>query len=647
MKRTMGLFFGMFFAVAMVVVPTNAQTVRGVSEYQVRTLLQRLETRTDTFRSTMDTRLDNSRMNNTRQEDRISDYISSFENATDNLRNNFNARRATDSDVTAVLTNGWYIDEFMRRNRLGARSEREWRNIRSDLNSLSRYYGVAWNWNQTLPPFTPYNPSSGPVFSQAEMRALLTRLETNTDNFRMTLDRRLDNSRWNNTNTEDSVSMYVAEFENATDDLRNNFNMNRATASDATEVLNNGWYIDRFMRQNRLGAQVETQWRDIRTDLDTLARSYSVSWNWMQTTPPFPADRWSMNRFDSRITGTYRLNTALSDNVEMAITRALSGNVADRQRQNLERRLMSPENLAIQMRGNEVTVATNLAQPVSFTADGRVDTETNRRGATTKTTVTKVGNTLTVSTEGDRANDFWVTFTPVGRDRLRVTRKVYLEGRNELISVTSVYDRTSNVATWPPVDRRPNWNNTGSAGNGDFFIPNGTKITAVLRDRIVSNVSQVGDRFTMEITSPQRYRGAMITGRVIDANSSGRISGRANIGLDFDSVSMNGRTYSFSGIIDSARENDGDVINVSNEGTVRDSNQTKKTVTRAGIGALLGAVIGAVAGGGDGAAIGAGIGAGAGAGSVLIQGRDNINLESGSEFTITATGPTNMVGYRP
>ncbi len=647
MNRTMGLFFSMFFAISMVAVPTNAQTIRGVSEYQVRTLLQRLETRTDTFRSTMDTRLDNSRMNNTRQEDRISDYIASFENATDNLRNNFNARRATDSDVTAVLTNGWYIDEFMRRNRLGAKSEREWRNIRSDLNSLSRYYGVAWNWNQTMPPFTPYNPSNGPVFSQAEMRALLMRLETNTDNFRMTLDRRLDNSRWNNTNTEDSISMYVAEFENATDDLKNNFNMNRATANDATEVLNNGWYIDRFMRQNRLGAQAETQWRDIRTDLDTLARSYSVSWNWMQTNPPFPADRWSMNRFDSRITGTYRLNTALSDNVQMAITRALSGNVADRQRQNLERRLMSPENLAIQMRGNEVTVATNLAQPVSFTADGRVDTETNGRGATTKTTVTKAGNTLTVSTEGDRANDFWVTFTPVGRDRLRVTRKVYLEGRNELISVTSVYDRTSNVATWPPVDRRPNWNNTGSAGNGDFFIPNGTKITAVLRDRIVSNVSQVGDRFTMEITSPQRYRGAMITGRVIDANSSGRISGRANIGLDFESVSMNGRTYSFSGIIDSARENDGDVINVSNEGTVRDSNQTKKTVTRAGIGALLGAVIGAVAGGGDGAAIGAGIGAGAGAGSVLIQGRDNINLESGSEFTITATGPTNMVGYRP
>jgi uncharacterized protein YcfJ len=115
--------------------------------------------------------------------------------------------------------------------------------------------------------------------------------------------------------------------------------------------------------------------------------------------------------------------------------------------------------------------------------------------------------------------------------------------------------------------------------------------------------------------------------------------------MDFDSIQYRGRTYSFAGIIDSAREADGDTINISNEGNVRDGNQTTKTVTRAGIGAVLGALIGAIAGGGDGAAVGAAVGAGAGAGSVLIQGRDNLQLESGTQFTITATGPA-TVGYR-
>ena len=84
---------------------------------------------------------------------------------------------------------------------------------------------------------------------------------------------------------------------------------------------------------------------------------------------------------------------------------------------------------------------------------------------------------------------------------------------------------------------------------------------------------------------------------------------------------------------------------MSNEGTIRDDSQTTRTVTRTGIGAALGALIGAIISGGDGAAIGAGVGAGAGAGSVLIQGRNNLQLEPGTEFTLTATGPTN-VGYR-
>ncbi len=480
--------------------------------------------------------------------------------------------------------------------------------------------------------------------NERQVRPLLQRLETKTDTFRTALDRRMDNSRLNNTTTEDSIAAYVAEFENATDDLRNNFNSRRSSASDATAVLNNGWSIDDFMKRNRLGANVERQWQSIRTDLNSLARFYSVAWNWNRTTPPFNDDRFAGNRFADRLTGTYRLNTLLSDNVKTVVARAVTGSGANvvRQRNNLERRLASPQEVAIEMRGNQVTIGTNLSERGSLTADGRVLTEANPRGQTVRTTVSTQGNTLTVNTDGDRANDFWVSFTPVGTNRLRIARRIYLEGRNEMVTSTSVYDRVSATAQWPIVNNRPNWNS--NAGTREVYIPNGTRITARLENRIATNVSQVGDRFTMRVTSPAQYNGAIITGRIANVDSSGRISGRANVALDFESIRMRGRTYGFSGIIDSARETDGDVINVNNEGTVRDGNQTTRTVTRAGIGAVVGALIGAIAGGGDGAAIGAGVGAGAGAGSVLIQGRDNIDLQIGSEFTITATGPSNMVG---
>ena len=224
------------------------------------------------------------------------------------------------------------------------------------------------------------------------------------------------------------------------------------------------------------------------------------------------------------------------------------------------------------------------------------------------------------------------------------TRQLYLENQNQTISATSVYDRTSDMASWPTVnDNRPGWNNGQVAG--DLYIPNGTRLTAVLRNRIATNQSYSGDVFTMEVTSPSQYTGAIISGRLTDVARSGRVSGRANLSMDFESIQYRNRTYGFAGIIDSAREADGDIININNEGNVRDGNQTTRTVTRAGIGAAIGALIGAIAGGGQGAAIGAGVGAGAGAGSVLVQGRDNLQLESGTEFQITATGPNRVARY--
>jgi uncharacterized protein YcfJ len=110
--------------------------------------------------------------------------------------------------------------------------------------------------------------------------------------------------------------------------------------------------------------------------------------------------------------------------------------------------------------------------------------------------------------------------------------------------------------------------------------------------------------------------------------------------LNFDSIRMrDGRSYSFAGILESVRTPDGEVVRVDNEGAVRESNQTKTTVTRTAIGSAVGAIIGAIAGGGKGAAIGAVIGAGAGAGSVYVQGRNDLQLEPGTEITLRATGP--------
>jgi len=622
----------------------DAQIVRRATNAQVQTLLNRLENNTDVFRRQLDSRMDNSAINNTQREDVVSRYLAAFENATDDLRSNFADNDYTNDDVAAVLNYGWYLDDFVRKNRLGAVTENRWRSIRNDLNTLARYYQVSWNWNRSTPPYPESHWQTMPGGTWAirandrQMQTLLSALESKTDRYRRSMDRRLDNSRLDNTRAEDRISDYLTAFENATDELKNNFNARRPTADDATKVLNFGWYIDDFMRRNRMGPVPEREWTSIRSDLNTLSSYYAVAWNWNRTAP-FPVDYWTrQDRLDNRLTGTFRLNLAMSDNVSAAIDRALARDAArDRPRlkQNLERRLASPRDLAISKDGNSVTMGTNLSAPVTFIADGSVQTETTPRGGTVRTSVSMDRNTLTISTEGDRTRDFWITVTPWGNNRVRMTRKIYLENRNETITVSSVYDQISPVATWPTVDRGPGWTNT----SGSFYIPNGTKISAVLRTNLSSKTARAGDRFTMEVTEPFAYRGAVISGRLTDIGDSGRLSGRAHLGMDFETITFRNQTYNFDGIIDAAWEADGDSIRVDNEGTVRDGNQTTRTVTRAGIGAVLGALIGAIAGGGEGAAVGAGIGAGAGVGSVLIQGRGDMELEQGSRFSITATAP--------
>jgi len=119
------------------------------------------------------------------------------------------------------------------------------------------------------------------------------------------------------------------------------------------------------------------------------------------------------------------------------------------------------------------------------------------------------------------------------------------------------------------------------------------------------------------------------------------MTGRAGMTLNLESIRLrDGRTYEFEGMIEDVRTPDGQLVRVDREGTIesRDS-QTQTTIERSAIGAALGALIGAVVDGGKGATIGAAIGAGGGAGTVMIEGRDRLDLPRGTEVTLTSSGP--------
>jgi hypothetical protein len=303
--------------------------------------------------------------------------------------------------------------------------------------------------------------------------------------------------------------------------------------------------------------------------------------------------------------------------------------------------------LAIERNGNNVTIASSRAPQTTFVANAAEAREQLPNGSYSRVASTIVGDRLVVRSAGNRETDFTVTFDPIeGGRRLRVTREIWNEriGANPIV-VQNVYERTSDVAEWNVYSgTTAGYTQTGSTGvsnspAGDFAVPDGQVLTARLETDLSTRTAQTGDRFTMTVTSPAQFQGAVIEGHVASASRSGRITGRSDMSLNFDSIRYNGRTYQFAGFIDTVRTQGGETVQVDNEGTVRDDNQSNKTAQRAAIGTAVGAIIGAIAGGGKGAAIGAVLGAGAGAGSVYVQGREDLELLSGSEVVIRASAP--------
>jgi len=649
--------FAILFAASISVNAQNRDNPNRVSDSTIQALVTRIATKTDNFKRSVSRALTRRSQANTDSEDRIFGYITEFENETSQLKQSFGNRRSARTDVEDILSRAVFIDDFVRDNRLNPAAQRDWVSLKSDLDTLAGYYNINSNWNQSTGNTTGnIDSTTGTTIgtgsrnsyrvSESNVRTLLTRLETRTDLYRREVSNALDRSILNDTRSESSVITYVADFETATDKLKQNFEARRSTAADIEEVLNRAYYIDGFMRDYRLTTGAESQWRLIRADLDTLSNYYNVTWNWNRQYSP-------MSRFDQMLTGTYRLNSSQSDDVRAVVDRAATtfynANQRENLRRNLERRLSSPETLVIEKRDKQVTVASNTSPQVSFNADGTARTETTANGRTIKVTANTTYDGVALSYEGDRVNDFYVNFIPMNNNQLKVIRRVYLENRSDTVTVASVYDKINDTAQFSNINNNQNAGNNQNNGttSNDFVIPNNARLTAVLRSVVSTKTSQDGDRFTMEVTSPSEFNGAIIEGRVAKTQRSGQVTGRANVSLEFDTIRLrDGRTYRFAGIVDEVTMANGEKVAVNNEGTVRDGNQTTKTVTRAGIGAALGALIGAIAGGGQGAAIGAAVGAGAGAGTVILQGRGDVELEQGTQFLITASAPANTGSIR-
>ena len=117
------------------------------------------------------------------------------------------------------------------------------------------------------------------VYSQQQVEQLLERIEERTDAFSNQLNKSLDRSRLDGTRAEDNIAERVSELENATDELRREYDHNDTRGEnrpEAQKILNTATEVNRIMNIRNFSSQAENSWVRLRTELNTLARVYGL-----------------------------------------------------------------------------------------------------------------------------------------------------------------------------------------------------------------------------------------------------------------------------------------------------------------------------------------------------------------------------------
>jgi hypothetical protein len=164
-------------------------------------------------------------------------------------------------------------------------------------------------------------------------------------------------------------------------------------------------------------------------------------------------------------------------------------------------------------------------------------------------------------------------------------------------------------------------------------VPAGTLVRVRLVQGVTTARSRAGDGFAATLDAPivegERTvvpRGTEFHGHVTTAAASGRLKGRAVLGITLDSFEMHGTRYK---------------IETSSQSRAS-AGHKKRNGLLIGGGAGLGAALGAVAGGGTGALIGAGAGAAAGTAGAAATGKKNAAFPAETRLTFSLRAPIQL-----
>ncbi|MCC6329610.1 MAG: hypothetical protein IT174_13930, partial [Acidobacteria bacterium] len=324
----------------------------------------------------------------------------------------------------------------------------------------------------------------------------------------------------------------VSELKDQVAAFDQNVTQRRENRDDIYAIVDAARSANKALGAVNTNRSVRGYWADVKRSVDSLAAKYGVTPDWnsaASTRPNAPAMSTPVRASASGLTGTYKLDAAKSEKIADVLA---SSRVGAGQRQDLESKLEAPEEIAILVSGNKVTLASSKADPVSFIADGR-DKAEDANGKTIRVRATLRGQDLTISSVGGET-DYTVRFVSIdGGNAMKVTRRITTDYLRETVFAESVYTKSDAVAGLGIDSTGADQNDTGayssndpndtaSGGSpgivtqriGEFIVPNGTSVAAVLENPIDTKVSQNNDRFRLTVQSPDEFRGAVIEGYI-------------------------------------------------------------------------------------------------------------------------------------
>ena len=154
----------------------------------------------------------------------------------------------------------------------------------------------------------------------------------------------------------------------------------------------------------------------------------------------------------SLLTGVYRIDLPASDKLYSVVAGASSKVPFGEQQRffiDLAVRFTPPDLLAIEQRGNQISLGSSRAPRMTFIADGVVHNTRAADGHNVRVRFLLDKGRLIFTSSGKAEDNFSITFEPInGGKTLQVVRNITAEGLDQPLVIRSVYKKVADVASW-------------------------------------------------------------------------------------------------------------------------------------------------------------------------------------------------------